>query len=130
VDGSWQGYHVLDYIDEMGDAIAAADLVVARAGATSIAEITAIGRASVLVPYPYATDDHQTLNARAVAEAGGAVVVPDAGLDDEAFVATVLELLEDEPRRTAMASSAASLARRDAGVRVAALAVAAGEEKR
>ena len=58
--GRWR---VLDYLDDMGSALAACDLVVARAGATSIAEITALGLPSVLVPYPYATDDHQTKNA-------------------------------------------------------------------
>lgn len=119
-------YHVADYIDGMGDAIAAADLIVARAGATSIAEITAIGRAAVLVPYPYATDDHQTLNARTVAEAGGAVVFSDADIDGESFAQSVMELLGDAGRREEMARAAASLGRRDADERVAALATRVG----
>ena len=88
--GDQRRYRVVEYIDAMGDAIAAADVVVARAGATSIAEITAIGRAAVLVPYPYATDDHQTLNARAVAEAGGAELVPDDELGSDRFRDVVL----------------------------------------
>jgi UDP-N-acetylglucosamine--N-acetylmuramyl-(pentapeptide) pyrophosphoryl-undecaprenol N-acetylglucosamine transferase len=115
-------YHVTDYIDGMGDAIAAADLIVARAGATSIAEITAIGRAAVLVPYPYATDDHQTLNARAVAEAGGAVVFSDRDIEGDSFSETVIGLLQDPERREEMARAAASLGRRDADERVARLA--------
>lgn len=119
-------YHVADYIDDMGDAIAAADLIVARAGATSIAEITAIGRASILVPYPYATDDHQTLNARAVAEAGGAMVFADKDIEDDAFADAVIGLLQDGARREQMARAAASLGRRDADERVAALAIEQG----
>jgi UDP-N-acetylglucosamine--N-acetylmuramyl-(pentapeptide) pyrophosphoryl-undecaprenol N-acetylglucosamine transferase len=105
----------------MGDAIAAADVVVARAGATSIAEITAIGRAAVLVPYPYATDDHQTLNARAVATAGGAEVVPDAELDSDRFRDAMMRLVREPARRKQMADASAALARRDATERVTAL---------
>jgi UDP-N-acetylglucosamine--N-acetylmuramyl-(pentapeptide) pyrophosphoryl-undecaprenol N-acetylglucosamine transferase len=112
-------YQLFEYLDDMGSAIAAADLVVSRAGATSIAEITAIGRASILVPYPYATDDHQTLNARAVSVAGGAIVVPDAELDDTAFEAAVLSLVSDAGKREAMAAAAAALGRPDAGGSVA-----------
>ncbi len=122
-------YQVVDYIDDMGDAIAAADLVVARAGATSIAEITAIGKASVLVPYPYATDDHQTLNARAIADTGGALVFADADIDDTAFADAIVDLLSDGPRREKMAAAAAALGRRDADQRVARLAVDAGREE-
>jgi UDP-N-acetylglucosamine--N-acetylmuramyl-(pentapeptide) pyrophosphoryl-undecaprenol N-acetylglucosamine transferase len=114
-------YRVLDYIDGMGDAIAAADAIVARAGATSIAEITAIGRAAVLVPYPYATDDHQTLNARAVADAGGAEVVSDSELDTGRFRAAVMALVKDASKREEMAEASASLGRRDATERVLAL---------
>ncbi|MDO8848544.1 MAG: undecaprenyldiphospho-muramoylpentapeptide beta-N-acetylglucosaminyltransferase [Coriobacteriia bacterium] len=114
-------YRVVDYIDAMGDAIAAADVVISRAGATSIAEITAIGRAAVLVPYPYATDDHQTLNARAVAEAGGAELVPDDELGSERFREVVLGIVQDAGRRSAMAAASAALGRRDATERVVAL---------
>lgn len=119
VGGGSGAYHLHEYIDDMGGAIAAADVVVARAGATSIAEITAIGRASVLVPYPYATDDHQTLNARAVAAGGGAIVVPDAEVETDAFSSAVLGLVRDSRKRERMASAAAALGRPDAGRRVA-----------
>lgn len=121
LDGDVSRYTVVDYIEAMGDAIAAADVVVSRAGATSIAEITAIGRAAVLVPYPYATDDHQTLNARAVADAGGAVLVADAELDTERFRDEVLNLVREPSRRSAMAQASAALGRRDATDRVVAL---------
>ena len=117
-------YQVVEYIDAMGDAIAAADAVVARAGATSIAEITAIGRAAVLVPYPYATDDHQTLNARAVSQAGGAEVVPDSELGTSRFAEAVMRLVTEPKRRSAMAAASARVARRDATERVLALVYA------
>lgn len=118
LDGENSRYRVVDYIDDMGDAIAAADVVVARAGATSIAEITAVGRAAVLVPYPYATDDHQTLNGRAVAAAGGAWLVPDDELDDEYFLRGLLGLVRDSSARESMAQASASLGRRDAAERL------------
>lgn len=117
-------YRVFEYLDDMGDAIAAADLVIARAGATSIAEITAIGRASILVPYPYATDDHQTLNARALAQARAADVVADADIDDEEFYRAIVRLTRDGVRRQAMADAARALARRDATERLAELVTA------
>lgn len=119
--GEPAGYEVLDYLDDMGAAIAAADLVVARAGATSIAEITALGRASVLVPYPYATDDHQTRNARGAVEAGAAMLVADVDVDGAAYADAVLGLLTDPRRREAMASAARTLGRPDAAARVARL---------
>lgn len=123
-------YRVFEYLEDMGSAIAAADLVIARAGATSIAEITALGRAAVLVPYPYATDDHQTLNARAVSQAGAGVLVADAELDGGEFVGMVTGLLRDGSRRATMAAASAALGRPDAGARVAALvrSAAAGED--
>ena len=121
--GETDRYRVVDYIDAMGDALAAADLVVSRAGATSIAEMTAIGRAAVLVPYPYAIDDHQTGNARTVAEAGGAALVADADLDTDEFSDVVMRLVVDAETRDAMARASARRARRDATERVAALAV-------
>jgi UDP-N-acetylglucosamine--N-acetylmuramyl-(pentapeptide) pyrophosphoryl-undecaprenol N-acetylglucosamine transferase len=130
--GDTSRYTVVAYIERMGDALASADLVVARAGATSIAEITAVGRPAVLVPYPFATDDHQTLNARAVSQVGGAEVVADADLGREVFRETVLRLVHDPARRGRMAEAAAKLARPDAAARVAALAIdaACGREER
>ncbi|MDI6900256.1 MAG: undecaprenyldiphospho-muramoylpentapeptide beta-N-acetylglucosaminyltransferase [Anaerosomatales bacterium] len=119
--GEDDSYRVFEYIDDMGSAIAAADVVVARAGATSIAEMTAIGRPAVLVPYPYATDDHQTLNARAVAVGGGAVVVPDAELDGPALGDAIERLIEAPALRAEMAEASAALGRRDAAQRLVAL---------
>jgi hypothetical protein len=72
---------LVEFIDDMASAYAAADVVVCRAGATSIAELTVLGLPSVLIPYPYATADHQRENAEALARAGGAAVIEDEDLD-------------------------------------------------
>lgn len=114
-------YRRVDYIDDMGAALAAADLVVARAGATSIAEITAIGRAAILVPYPYATGDHQTHNARDVAQRGGALVVSDDRLDTEDFAQPLEDLLDDAGKRAEMARVSRASGVRDAAARLEAL---------
>jgi UDP-N-acetylglucosamine--N-acetylmuramyl-(pentapeptide) pyrophosphoryl-undecaprenol N-acetylglucosamine transferase len=114
-------YHVIDYAEDMGSLLAAADVVIARAGATSIAEITALGRPAVLVPYPYATDDHQTLNARGLVEQGGALLVPDEMLDDPMFVDSVTTLLVDDGARATMSAASAAVGRPDAAIRVARL---------
>ena len=120
--GAEQRWHLLDYVDDMGLALAASDLVVARAGATSIAEITALGLPSLLVPYPYATDDHQTKNAGACVDSGAAVLVPDALLDEERFGDELVALLGDPARRATMAAASRELGRPDAAERVITLA--------
>jgi UDP-N-acetylglucosamine--N-acetylmuramyl-(pentapeptide) pyrophosphoryl-undecaprenol N-acetylglucosamine transferase len=116
---------VEEYVDNMGDLMAAADLVVCRSGATTLAELSAIGRASVLVPYPYATDDHQTRNAAPFAEAGASEVIADAALDRADFERMVVSLLEDPGRRAIMADAARTLGRPDAAEAVASAARAA-----
>lgn len=113
-------YQVLDYVDEMGALLAAADVIVARAGATSIAEITVLGKPSVLVPYPYATEDHQTLNAAALRDAGAALVFADSAIDEPAFVESITELLGDPARRATMSAASAALGRPGAAASVAA----------
>jgi len=117
--GRWK---VIDYLDDMGSALMACDLVVARAGATSIAEITALGLPAVLVPYPYATDDHQTKNATAMVTHGAAQLVADSELDGERFGDIVAGLLSDAQRRASMAAASRALGRPDAADRVAELA--------
>ncbi len=117
--GRWR---VLDYLDGMGDAIAAADLVVSRAGATTIAELTALGAPAIVVPYPYATDDHQTRNAEALVTHGAAVLIPDAELDSERFAGELLGLLGDVGRRATMSAASRALGRLDAAERVVAVA--------
>lgn len=115
-------YQQIRFEDRMDRMYAAADLVVHRAGASTVAEVTAAGMPSVLVPLPGAPGDHQTANARRLEAAGAAVVVPDAELDT-ARLADVLDgLLTDPSRLAAMSVAAASLARPDAAAEVAALA--------
>jgi UDP-N-acetylglucosamine--N-acetylmuramyl-(pentapeptide) pyrophosphoryl-undecaprenol N-acetylglucosamine transferase len=117
VDGR-PGYDLHDYLERFGEALAACDLCVARAGG-SIFEIAAHGRPAILVPYPHATADHQTANARWMERAGAAVVVPDAELDAARLRAEVEGLLGDPARLEAMARASASLARPDAAAVIA-----------
>jgi UDP-N-acetylglucosamine--N-acetylmuramyl-(pentapeptide) pyrophosphoryl-undecaprenol N-acetylglucosamine transferase len=107
------------FFDDMATAYAASDLVVSRSGATAIAEIEIVGRPSLLVPYPFATEGHQMKNARAVERAGAAVVVPDDELTGERLADEVFELLKDAARLALMAERARALARPDAAERVA-----------
>ena len=102
----WQ---VMPYISNMGEALAAADLVVSRAGASSIAEIAALAVPSILVPYPHATADHQTTNAHYLVDAGAALLVPDSELDGASFSSALLGLLDDAGRRRAMREAASGL---------------------
>jgi UDP-N-acetylglucosamine--N-acetylmuramyl-(pentapeptide) pyrophosphoryl-undecaprenol N-acetylglucosamine transferase len=111
-------YDLRPYISPFGPALAAADLVVARAGG-SIFEVTAHGLPAVLVPYPHATADHQTGNARWMADAGAAVIVPDAQLAPERLAREVATLLADAGRLAAMARASASLARPEAASEIA-----------
>ena len=87
------GYEALEYDDDMPTSLAAADLVVCRSRASNGFELLAAGLPSVLVPSPFVTADHQTANARHLARAGAAVVVPDAELDGARLVAEVDALL-------------------------------------
>jgi|SRR5579884_552043 len=100
------------YLREMADAYAVADLVVARAGASTLGELAALGLPSVLVPYPHASEDHQKANARAFEAAGAAVVIEDRKLDADALWWTLREVM-NSPRLAAMRSAARSIARRD-----------------
>ena len=111
-------YHLYAYIEPFADALAAADLVVARAGG-SVMELAAAGLPAVLVPYPYATADHQTSNARFVEQAGAAVVVPDAELDGPRLAREVGTLLGAPQRLAAMSNAARAVARPDAADRIA-----------
>ncbi len=107
-------YDLVDYEENMAAVYAAADLVVSRAGATTVAELAAVGVPAVLVPLPGAPGDHQTANARRLAAAGGAVIVNDADLDPARLAAEVDALLQDPDRLSSMAGAAAELARPDA----------------
>jgi UDP-N-acetylglucosamine--N-acetylmuramyl-(pentapeptide) pyrophosphoryl-undecaprenol N-acetylglucosamine transferase len=97
---------VLPFIDDMARAYRVASVVIARAGATTLAELCAVGRPSILIPYPYAADDHQARNALALEKEGAALVVRDEELDADDFGRTVGELLADADRRRCMAEAA------------------------
>jgi UDP-N-acetylglucosamine--N-acetylmuramyl-(pentapeptide) pyrophosphoryl-undecaprenol N-acetylglucosamine transferase len=109
------------YDDQRELSLAAADLAVSRAGGNTVAELAAVGLPSILVPLPGAPGDHQTANARHLADAGAAVLVPDGELTAERFVREVDGLLGDSERLAAMGEAASRVARRDAAEAVAAL---------
>jgi UDP-N-acetylglucosamine--N-acetylmuramyl-(pentapeptide) pyrophosphoryl-undecaprenol N-acetylglucosamine transferase len=113
---------VRPFLDDMPRRLAEADLVVCRAGATTLAELAAAGRPAILVPFPFAADDHQRANAVAVQEAGAAVMVEDRDLEGERFTEELVALASDRPRRLRMAAAARSLARPDATARIADMA--------
>ncbi len=106
-------YDLREYITPFGDALAAADLTVARAGG-SIFEVAAHGLPAILVPYPHAAADHQTANARWMVDAGAAVVVPDGELTAQRLDDEVGALLGDPARVAGMAQASRGLARPDA----------------
>ncbi len=111
----------VDFIDDMAAAYAAADVVLCRSGATSIAELTVLGKPALLVPYPHATADHQLHNGRALEQAGGAVVVEDRHLDAPHIVAAVEPWLVDPAAREEVAAASRAFGRRDAATNVARL---------
>ncbi len=110
---------VVPFIHEMGKAYACADIVVCRAGATTIAELTALGLASILVPYPFSAGGHQEENARFLEERGASVVLHDRDLTGELLALRITELIDDDNRRAEMRRAAAALGRRDAALVVA-----------
>jgi UDP-N-acetylglucosamine--N-acetylmuramyl-(pentapeptide) pyrophosphoryl-undecaprenol N-acetylglucosamine transferase len=116
--GSPPHYRLYPYIEPFADALAAADLVAARAGG-SVLELAAAGLPAILVPYPHATADHQTTNARYMERAGAAVVIPDAELDGPRLAREVTVLLEAPDRLEAMGAAARAAARPDAAERIA-----------
>jgi UDP-N-acetylglucosamine--N-acetylmuramyl-(pentapeptide) pyrophosphoryl-undecaprenol N-acetylglucosamine transferase len=119
-------YDLRGYISDFGDALLAADLVVARAGG-SIFEIAAAGKPAVLIPYPYATGDHQAANARFMERAGAATVIADAELTGPRLAQEVGRLLADRNRLAAMANASASLAKPNAAAEIAGVALAAAQ---
>ncbi len=114
-------YRPIEYEHDMPTVFAAADLVVARAGASTTAELAVVGVPSVLVPLPGAPGDHQTANAAGLVTAGAAAMVADTDLDGSRLVRIVEELLADEERLPAMERAALAVARPDAADRVARL---------
>lgn len=116
--GGREGYHVVGFCDDMAAAYAVSDAVLARAGASSMTELSFLGLPSILVPFPYAADDHQTRNAEVFAQAGAAFLEPEATLDAARLAGRVNELMGDLQTRGRMAQAARSLAVPDAAARV------------
>ncbi len=111
-------YRPIEYESDMPTLLRAADLVVCRAGATTIAELAVVGVPGILVPYPAASGDHQTANARFLERAGAAVVVPDEELDRTRLTSEVRGLISDRRQLKEMALAAHGVGRPDAAERV------------
>jgi UDP-N-acetylglucosamine--N-acetylmuramyl-(pentapeptide) pyrophosphoryl-undecaprenol N-acetylglucosamine transferase len=107
------------FIHDMATAYREADLVVSRAGATTVAELTVCGRPSILVPYPFAVDDHQTAHARQLEAGGAAVHLPQTELSVERLLSLLAELAGDRQRLERMAAAARALGKPDAAARIA-----------
>ncbi len=107
------------FLHDIPERLAAAHLVISRSGASTVAELTAIGRPAILVPYLHAVDDHQTANARAVDEAGGGWLMPQAGFTPEALAARVEALLARPESLTKAAAAARTVGIPDAAQRLA-----------
>ncbi|MBM4256325.1 MAG: undecaprenyldiphospho-muramoylpentapeptide beta-N-acetylglucosaminyltransferase [Deltaproteobacteria bacterium] len=105
---------VVPFIDNMQEMYLATDLVVCRAGATTIAELTSLGKPAILVPYPYAVDDHQCANAEILVHAGAARMVLDAELTPERMCEEIRALITDPTRLVAMGHAATTVGRPDA----------------
>lgn len=115
-----QGATVTEFIDDVATAIADADVVVARSGAGAVAEIAAVGRAALFVPFPHAAGDHQARNAEGFARAGAAVCIRQDFADALRLADELRRLLTDDDARVAMANAARALGKPDAAQRVAA----------
>lgn len=110
---------VREFIDDMASAYLGADLVLCRAGATTLAELTVCKKASILVPFPHATDDHQAVNAKALVDAGAAVMFREAELTGEKLATAIRELKNDPPRLAKMEKAAGVLGRPEASGEIA-----------
>jgi UDP-N-acetylglucosamine--N-acetylmuramyl-(pentapeptide) pyrophosphoryl-undecaprenol N-acetylglucosamine transferase len=102
------------FLDRMDEEMSAANVIVCRAGSTTLAEIAAVGRAAILVPLPTATDDHQRRNAEALGSAGAAEVLDQRDLTGATLATRILALLDDEARRARLAAAVKAFARPDA----------------
>lgn len=118
--GLEQVLEIKDFIYDMHIWMAGSDLLVSRAGAISSSETAMLGMPSIMVPYPFAAEDHQTMNAMAFVNVGAAVLIPDAELTGDRLLREVLELLEDPAKLSEMGRAAKLLAQEDAADLIAA----------
>jgi len=114
---------VREFIDDMPSAYAATDLALCRAGAITLAELAMAGLPAILVPYPFAADDHQTANANSFVTAGAAILVRDAELSADTLIRAVAHGLSSDTERHRMSEAVKSLARPDAAARIAEIAL-------
>lgn len=105
---------VTSFIVDMAGAYADADLIICRAGATSLAEITAAGKAAILIPYPWAANDHQLKNAQAMASEGAAILLPEKELSGGKLFGVIEDLLRDEQKLHQMEENSLKLGKVDA----------------
>jgi UDP-N-acetylglucosamine--N-acetylmuramyl-(pentapeptide) pyrophosphoryl-undecaprenol N-acetylglucosamine transferase len=112
---------VAAFVHAMGDAYGRADLIVCRAGASTLAELTALGKPAILIPYPFAADNHQQANAEILVRHGAAEMILDAQLTGTRLAECVLVLAADRARLQTMGAAAATLAVPDAAARVVAV---------
>ena len=122
-------WRLFGYTDQMGLAMAAADAIVSRAGASSLAEISARALPALLVPFPFATEDHQTMNARACVDAGAAFMVADADVEGEEFARLLCTLIEDGAVRERMRAAARAQKTEDAAAALADAVLAAAARR-
>lgn len=113
-----EGVEVREYIYDMPLVMAAADLVLCRAGASTISELTAISKPAILVPSPYVTGDHQTKNAKVLEKAGGAILLPEPECGEGRLFEAAAALLADAPHRRRMAAAMGSLGAPDASEQI------------
>ncbi|KYF67996.1 undecaprenyldiphospho-muramoylpentapeptide beta-N-acetylglucosaminyltransferase [Sorangium cellulosum] len=111
---------VVPFIDDVAEALAAADVVIARAGASTLAELCAVGRPSILIPYPFAADDHQMKNAQSLERASAAVAIAQADATEARIAGELARLVAAPALRARMADAAAAFGTPDAAARVAA----------
>lgn len=119
---------VAAFFNDVGRCFGAAHLVLCRAGAGTLTEAAAVGRAVVAVPYPHAAGDHQTHNARAMEAAGAAKLIVDRDLDGAAAAGIITALMDDHPRRQAMEAAALAMAKPEAATEIANVCLALMKE--
>ncbi len=106
--------NILEYADNMHEYLSAADLVISRAGALTVSEITACGKAAILIPSPNVTGNHQFFNAKVVADKGGAIILEEKDLSDEKLLGTILRLKNNKEALNIMSAASAKVGRVDA----------------
>lgn len=105
---------ILEYADNIHEYMGASDLIISRAGALTISEITAIGKASILIPSPNVTGNHQYFNAKVVADGGGAILIEEKNLNEEKLISTIMRLVNNKELLNKMARASENLGRLDA----------------